>query len=208
MDPSPTPVQRRPGGRTARTRRAVIDAAVELLLDSGLAGFTVAAVAARSGVNASTIYRRWASRERLAVDALLERVDAAIPIPDTGSLSADVRLLLGDLASFYRTRLGALLGSLAMAPLEDPAAEAVRLALWNARLEDVELIARRAIGRGELGRRVDAPLAVEVLLAQLHLHLLTLGRSTDETSLDAFARAAVAGIQALDAEPGPPERGE
>jgi len=198
MDESPTPVSRRPGGRTARTRQAVLEAAVEVLLDGGLAGFTVAAVAARSAVNASTIYRRWATRERLAVDALLDRVDAAIPIPDTGSLPADVRRLLGDLASFYRTGLGGLLGGLAMAPLEDPAAEGVRQLLWDARLRDVEVIVRRAVDRGELGRRVDARLAVEVLLAQLHLHLFALGRPTDEVSLDAFTRVAVAGIWALD----------
>src|SRR5687768_16891762 len=148
MDEDPTPHRRRPGGRTARTRQAVLDAAVDQLLDGGLAGFTVAAVAARSGVNASTIYRRWETRERLAVDALLDRVDAAIPIPDTGSLPADVRGLLGDLASFYRTRLGGLLGRLAMAPLEDPAAEAVRQLLWSARLQDVEVIVRRAAERG------------------------------------------------------------
>jgi AcrR family transcriptional regulator len=179
---------------------------VELLLDGGLAGFTVAAVAARSGVNASTIYRRWATRERLAVDALLGRVDAAIPIPDTGSLHADVRQLLGDLTSFYRTRLGGLLGSLAMAPLDDDAAEAVRQMLWDARLRDVEMIVHRAAERGELDRHVDAQLAVEILLAQLHLHLFSLGRPTDEGSLNAFTRAAVAGIQALDASTATPNR--
>lgn len=209
MDSTPTPMQRRPGGRTARTRQAVLDAAVELLLDSGLAGFTVAAVAARSGVNASTIYRRWTTRERLAFDALLDRVDAAIPIPDTGSLATDVRRLLGDLASFYRTRLGGLVGGLAVAPLEDPAAETVRQLLWDARLRDVEVIVRRAADRGELARRVDVPLAVEVLLAPLHLHLITLGRSIDEASLDAFTRVAVAGTRALgDTTAGPGARAE
>jgi AcrR family transcriptional regulator len=170
---------------------------VEVLLDEGLEGFSVAAVAARSAVNASTIYRRWESRERLAVDALLDRVDAAIPIPDTGSLATDVRQLLGDLSTFYRTPLGDLLGRLAMAPLEDPAAEAVRQELWNVRLGDVELIIRRASERGEIARHVDGHQPVEVLLAPLHLHLFTLRRPIDEQILDGATRAAVAGVHAL-----------
>lgn len=198
MDTSPTPARRRPGGRTARTRQAVVDAAVELLLDSGLAGFSVAAVAARSAVNPSTIYRRWGSPERLAVDALLDRVGEAIPIPDTGSLPADVRQLLGDLAAFYRTRLGDLLGRLAMASLEDPAAEGVRQLLWSARLQEVEPIVHRAAERGEIDRRTDGQLAVEVVLAPLHLRVFTLGRQIDGQALDALTRAAVAGIHALE----------
>lgn len=197
MDANPNQVRRRPGGRTARTREAVLEAAVETLLHDGLAGFNVAAVAARSAVNASTIYRRWQTRERLAVDALLDRVDAAIPIPDTGSLLTDARRLLGDLADFYRTPLGDLLGRLAMAPLDDASAEAVRQELWNARVEDVGLIVRRAANRGEISQPVDEQLAVEVLLAPLHLRLFTLRRHTDEQSLEAVTRAAVAGIHAL-----------
>ncbi|HEY8547609.1 MAG TPA: TetR/AcrR family transcriptional regulator [Acidimicrobiales bacterium] len=192
----------RPGGRTARTRKVVLDAAIEQLLDGGLVGFSVGAVAARSGVHPSTIYRRWGTRERLAVDALLDRVDAAIPIPDTGALATDVRQLLGDLAAFYGTRLGAVVGHLAMAPLEDPAAEGVRQLLWDTRLREVEAIVERAAARGEIGRRVDPRSAVEALLAQLHLHVLTLGHPADAPTLDAFTRAAVAAVRALDdAEP-------
>ena len=61
-------VRPRPGGRSARVRRAVLDAVVELLEEGGARAVTIAEVATRSGVNASSIYRRWHG-----VDALILR---------------------------------------------------------------------------------------------------------------------------------------
>ena len=52
-------VRSRPGGRSRRVRRAVLDAVVELLEEGGARAVTIAEVAKRSGVNASSIYRRW-----------------------------------------------------------------------------------------------------------------------------------------------------
>ena len=48
----------RPGGRTARTRAAVMRAVVGELIDKGYAGTTVERVAARAGIAKTTIYRR------------------------------------------------------------------------------------------------------------------------------------------------------
>ena len=60
----------------------------------GLAGFTIDGVARAAGVNRTTIYRRWPTREALlasAVEPLLERYDAD---PATGSLSGDLLALM------------------------------------------------------------------------------------------------------------------
>ena len=50
--------------RTERVRGAVLAAAVDLLDQCGVHGLTVEAVAARSGVAKTTIYRHWRSEER------------------------------------------------------------------------------------------------------------------------------------------------
>ena len=60
----------------------------------GFAGFTIDGVARAAGVNRTTIYRRWPTREALlasAVEPLLERYDAD---PATGSLSGDLLALM------------------------------------------------------------------------------------------------------------------
>lgn len=104
----------RPGGRTARTCHAVHDAVRELLGESG--ELTVAAVAARSGVHATTIYRRWHTLESLVLDVAVEDLNIQSPVPITGDLERDLtgyvrRLLSGIRAKGQLTFFQALLSA-------------------------------------------------------------------------------------------------
>ena len=48
------------------------------------------AVAERAGVSKATIYRWWPAKEMLALDALLQRMEADLPaMRETGSLAGD-----------------------------------------------------------------------------------------------------------------------
>ena len=73
-----------------------MDAAVDALLALGVEGTTIEAIADRSGVAKSTIYRHFGSREALLVDAVRSCV-VEVPTPDTGSLADD----LADLFARY-----------------------------------------------------------------------------------------------------------
>jgi AcrR family transcriptional regulator len=69
--------------RIARTQAAVRRAATDLLVEGGPAAVTVDAVVARSGVAKSTIYRHWATRDELLVDAVQCMVpDLPLPAPE------------------------------------------------------------------------------------------------------------------------------
>src|SRR5260370_38432415 len=68
---------RRPGpGRPRRssTAHAILKATREILGHAGGHGLTVEGVAARSGAAKSTIYRRWRSKEDLALAPLSEAI--------------------------------------------------------------------------------------------------------------------------------------
>lgn len=56
--------------RIERSRARLLTAATELIVEAGPQALTVDAVAERSGVAKSTLYRHWASREALMVDVL------------------------------------------------------------------------------------------------------------------------------------------
>jgi AcrR family transcriptional regulator len=92
----------RPGGRTARTRGAVLAATRELLASGEEP--TIAEVAARSGVHATTIYRRWRTVESLVLDVAVEDVTAESPVPATGDLEADLRRYVRGLLTAIRDR--------------------------------------------------------------------------------------------------------
>src|SRR5438132_14252115 len=92
------PAARKPrlGGRSARVRQAVLNAAFAELGEKGYDGFNMEAVARRSGVHKTTVYRRWPTRDALVVDALDSRGDRHSPISVTGSLRADLRVFAED----------------------------------------------------------------------------------------------------------------
>jgi AcrR family transcriptional regulator len=93
----------RPGGRTARTRRAVLDAARGLLSEPG-AELSIPAVAARSGVHATTIYRRWSTIESLVLDVAVEDVTLQSPVPSTGDLERDLTAYVRQLLTAIRKK--------------------------------------------------------------------------------------------------------
>src|SRR5262245_63553337 len=81
--------------RSERVRTAVLGAALDLIDECGVHGLTVEAVAARSGVAKTTIYRHWPTKAALTV-ACLDQLHGPKPTPNTGDLRADL------LASFLQ----------------------------------------------------------------------------------------------------------
>ncbi|MFK0156137.1 TetR/AcrR family transcriptional regulator [Streptomyces sp. NPDC090493] len=96
----------RPGGRSARVRAAVFEAATELLRGPDWSRITMARIAERAGVNSTTVYRRWGSLENLVGDLADATVSERAPLPDTGTLAGDIRahsqILVNDLTGENR----------------------------------------------------------------------------------------------------------
>ncbi|MFE7508376.1 TetR/AcrR family transcriptional regulator [Promicromonospora sp. NPDC057488] len=93
----------RPGGRTARTRSAVHDAVRELMAANGGESPDIPAVAAHAGVHPATIYRRWRTRDALALDVAVSDVNESSPIPATGDLRADLLAYTRDLIETFNS---------------------------------------------------------------------------------------------------------
>jgi AcrR family transcriptional regulator len=69
----------RPGGRSARVRAAVHQAAVDLVQEVGAEKVTIPAVARRAGVNPSSVYRRWGTTSALLADVAARHQDEGAP---------------------------------------------------------------------------------------------------------------------------------
>src|SRR3954462_8865190 len=79
--------------RDRERRAAILDATRQLLAEGGVQRLTVEGVAARAGVAKTTIYRRWRSKDELALAVLLELVDL-LTVPDLGDLRAELVYLV------------------------------------------------------------------------------------------------------------------
>jgi len=80
----------RPGGRSARVQAAVYQAVTDLIGARGDERVTIPAVAARAGVNPTSIYRRWGDAQRLLEAVAVARLTADSALPDTGGLRGDL----------------------------------------------------------------------------------------------------------------------
>lgn len=163
--PDAPPVRRGRGRpRDPSTDLRIRRAAAELLLQNGFDKTTVDEVAARAGVGKATVYRRWASKEDLAVAAMESLYEAELPAPDTGSI-------VEDLMQSYRTVLafvnspegeGFLRVSIAESVRDERIATLYRQSLLR-REDQARESFRRAIERGEVRADADIDSAVEWL---------------------------------------------
>ena len=68
----------------------MLEATVQELAASGVAGLSLEAVARHAEVHKATLYRRWGTRERLLLELMREQAAEAVPVPNTGSLRQDL----------------------------------------------------------------------------------------------------------------------
>ncbi|WP_326763794.1 TetR/AcrR family transcriptional regulator [Streptomyces sp. NBC_01591] len=173
-------IQRRPGGRAARVRKAVLDATLDALTEGGTTRFSFADVAKRAGVNETSLYRRWRTRENLLIDALLAASDRHIPVPDTGSVREDLLAFATLVADYLNSPLGAVLAHVAVIPVEDAEIAKARETFWRSRIELAAVMIERGIARGELRAGTDPRVALEALIAPLHSRVLLSREPLDE----------------------------
>jgi TetR/AcrR family transcriptional regulator, mexJK operon transcriptional repressor len=88
-----------PEGRSARKRRAILEAATTLFLRTGYRGTSMDEIAALAGVSKQTVYKHFADKQSLFAEIVISTVEeVAVPIhaevlalQDSGDLEADLR---------------------------------------------------------------------------------------------------------------------
>lgn len=165
--------RRRPGGRSARVRVAVLGATLEELATVGYADLSFEAIARRAGVHKTTIYRHWRSREELVRDALLARSEATVPIPDTGSLRDDlIGFAEAVVANITAPDYEAIVRAVASEARTEGALGQAGREFWQERFRLARIIVLRGIERGEIPAGVDPSILLEALVGPLYLRLL------------------------------------
>jgi AcrR family transcriptional regulator len=175
----------RPGGRSARVRAAVLDAALELLGEGGYDALTLPEVARRAAVHPTTVYRRWHSKQGLLTDAMLAHAERQLPPPDTGSLRGDLLQLLRDLTELLSEKpVRALLSAMLADTTADAELSRQRTRYWHERFSLAAPIVERAVARGELPAAVATQELIEAAAAAVHMRALVTGGALDEAFLE------------------------
>jgi AcrR family transcriptional regulator len=190
-------MSRRPGGRTARTRAAVLDATVAELAAHGYGALTVEQVAARAGVHKTTLYRRWGGKEGLVADAVETFAAAEVELPDTGSVDEDLRRWARSILATLTARdSGAVVRALFRGAGESPELHDLRRRFYRTRSAMVVPIVQRAVERGQLPPGTDATEVIKQVGAPLYYRLLIIEEPLTVAAADLAAAAAVAAARA------------
>jgi|SRR5581483_11394692 len=175
MTSEPDLAGRRPGRpRSEEVERAILDAALDALVEDGYAGVSIEGIAARAGVGKATIYRRWRSKAEIMVEALRSRVSLDVPLVDTGDLRADLLVTLRALRRCLAGVEGPLMAAFAAEKSRHPELrdEFERVFVADRRAHLRHLIAA-AVERGELPADTDVEVVADSGPALLwHAHTM------------------------------------
>ncbi|MGK5629093.1 TetR/AcrR family transcriptional regulator [Streptomyces sp. URMC 123] len=171
--------------RSERSRRAILDAALELVGEVGFAKLTIEAIAARAGVGKQTIYRWWPSKAAVLFDSFLALSEDAggMTLPDTGDLEADLKLVLRATVDELNSPTYDLPTRALTAESQNDRrlAEELHERVLGPQLDAFEARLRAAQEIGQIAPDVDLRVALEAIVGPLHYRwLLRTGPLTHE----------------------------
>lgn len=165
--------------RNPASQEAILDAAEAVLQESGIAGFSIEAVARRARAGKPTIYRWWPHRTALMLD-VYKRFKNSRTFPDTGSLRGDLTSFLEDhLLGFWNGSLcGTVYRAVVAEAQTDPEAAKILHDYQTDRKANSARIVERAVGRGEVPDDTNAALLIDLVVSYAW-HQLLLGQLDD-----------------------------
>ena len=184
----------------------ILGATLEMLAETGYDGMTIDMVAARAKAGKATVYRRWASKSELVIDAVACMKTADIDfdaLPDTGTLRGDlVAMIKPHSMQDGAKKLQVMAGVISMLSRHPELADAATAAIVEPRAKANRVFFARAIKRGEIPADVDVGLLSQLGGAMAMHRTLILRKPVDR----AFVLSVIDGVilPAVGLRPGPP----
>jgi AcrR family transcriptional regulator len=192
----------RTGGRSARVVREVLSATLEVFAELGYAGMSVEAVAARAGVNKTTVYRRWPTKAELLGAALFSLRDEEPDPPNTGSLREDLQIVLHRLVARMETPQHRAIAQSFVLGNTDPEIQALLRRVREERPAIANVIFERAVKRRELPKGSDPQLMAAALIGPVHSRVYWKREPIDDSFIRALVNLVVSGAAAGGAQRG------
>jgi AcrR family transcriptional regulator len=203
---SSTPVPRaagRPRSTTADT--AILAATREALVELGWSKLTLGDVATRAGVAKTTLYRRWAGKNELVVDAVAELFDE-LHLPDRGTLAADIEGVVLQFAAILARpeAKSGLMAVVAESIHDDALRDRIRESIVDRQKCLVVEGRARAQARGELSPETDpeeaartADLIFDVVAGAVVHRTLVSAEPADERWVHSLTQVLLLGLTSL-----------
>nr|WP_156000119.1 TetR/AcrR family transcriptional regulator [Streptomonospora sp. PA3] len=166
------------------------------LAKHGYGRLSIEAVARRAGVGKTAIYRRWSSKLQMVLEVVSAAAVKVMPVPDTGTLSGDIRELLDAGAQAMRHPLASQIvpDLLAEASRNPDIAETLENALRETQQGVSAVMIKNAVERGDLPADTDAELAFDMVFGPLYWRVAVTRSPVSNDYLDRLAEGATAAL--------------
>ena len=165
----------------------ILNATLDVLVETGYDGMTIDMVAARAKAGKATLYRRWPSKPDLVLDAVAcmkSNEIARDALPDTGTLRGDlVAMIKAPSIAEGERKLRVMAGIASMLARSPELADAAYSALVEPRASINRVFFQRAIDRGEISPAVDIDTLCMIGPAMVAYSVLMLRRPIDRAFL-------------------------
>ena len=179
------PMQR-PGGRTNKTREAVLAATYEIVAEQGYDGLTVNAVAERSGVHKTTVYRRWRTIDDVLFDAVVARAERAIPLEQSGDAKADLVAMAWSVAKNLADPMARAIAAAVFSRPENDRLAELSEQFWTHRIRAASLIVAAAQTEGVVDSTADPTVVVERIVGPIWFRSMVLRQPVDEDFVESL----------------------
>ncbi len=184
----PSDVSAKLGRKRDHTRDPeILAAALEVLAETGYDGMTIDMVAARARAGKATLYRRWASKGELVIDAVacMKKTDLDLAaLPDTGTLRGDlVAMIIPHSIDDGERKLKIMAGLMSMISRDPQLADAANAAIVEPRAEANRMLMRRAVERAEIPADCDIETLSLIAPSMAAYRVLILRKPVDRTFL-------------------------
>ena len=170
--------------RSEESHKAILQAAYDLLDETGFSRFTFERVAARAGVSRSTIYRWWSSKGALAMESALGALSEQLAFPPSPSPIENFRRRTRLVARALQGQPGRIIAGMLAEGQHDPdAIEIFTSDYLEPARRNLRLLIRQAVEEGFVRTDFDVELAIDVAFGTLY-HQLLLRRTLEDSWVD------------------------
>lgn len=163
--------------------QAIFEATLAELAETGYLGLSLERVAQRAHTGNASLYRRWASRAELVIEAITQALPDRIELPDTGDVRLDVLELLRWTCQRQAGPAGEVMRGVIAESVGNERVRAARARLADVRTGQILELLRRGEARGQVRAGAATPLVASVAPSLVFSHFVLRGSPLADSGL-------------------------
>lgn len=181
-----------PKKKGARNKSEILGATIELLESINYSSLTIEAVAARSSVGKTTIYRWWKHKSDLVFDAFIAKTETLFEFDLTKSTYENFVQQLLTLTSVLKSGIGRAVLTV-VAEEKEIAAKFLNDYLTPRRVETKKIL-QAGVDKGEIQDNIDFGIILDMLYGPIYFKFILFNRIPDQAYIESLVTQVIKGI--------------